>query len=186
MEEEKFNQTNISNIIRNILTLRYDPTQKTSLPILNSQDFSPSNHLDLNFIENTLQNSIQTKLNSAENLTISLSGGIDSTLVLGLIRNKFPDLKINAKKSFFGKQELEYLGYWITQKGIQPIPKKINAIHNIAPPTTRKEARRFIGLINYYRDMWPQRAAILAPINALTSEKVPFKWTKECQESFEK
>ena len=34
-------------------------------------------------------------------------------------------LKINAKKSFFGCDELEYLGYWMTRDGIQPIPKKL-------------------------------------------------------------
>ena len=33
-------------------------------------------------------------------------------------------LKVNARKSFFGKEELKYLGYWITRAGIQPIAKK--------------------------------------------------------------
>jgi asparagine synthase (glutamine-hydrolysing) len=96
LEEEKFNQKNISNLIRNILTLRYDPLQETTLPVLKPHDFMPSKNYDLDFIENNLKNSIQTKLGSAKNLTISLSGGIDSTLVLGLIRKTLPDLKINA------------------------------------------------------------------------------------------
>ena len=96
LEEEKFNQKNISNLIRNILTLRYDPYQKTALPIINSKNFLPTKQYDLDFIENSLKNSIQTKLETAKNLSISLSGGIDSTLVLGLIRKTLPDLKINA------------------------------------------------------------------------------------------
>ena len=96
MEEEKFNQKNISNLIRNILTLRYDPSQKSILPILNSNDFSNSLDYDINLIENKLKNSVQTNLESANKVTISLSGGIDSTLVLGLIRKTLPDLKINA------------------------------------------------------------------------------------------
>ena len=96
MEEEKFNQKNISNLIRNILTLRYDPSQKSTLPILNSNDFSNSLDYDINLIENKLKNSVQTNLESANKVTISLSGGIDSTLVLGLIRKTLPDLKINA------------------------------------------------------------------------------------------
>jgi asparagine synthase (glutamine-hydrolysing) len=96
LEEEKFNQKNISNLIRNILTLRYDPLQKTTLPVLKPHDFVSSKNYDPDFIENNLKNSIQTKLGSAKNLTISLSGGIDSTLVLGLIRKTLPDLKINA------------------------------------------------------------------------------------------
>jgi len=96
LEGEKFNQKNISNLIRNILTLRYDPLQKTTLPVLKTNDFISSKNYDLDFIENNLKNSIQTKLGSAKNLTISLSGGIDSTLVLGLIRKTLPNLKINA------------------------------------------------------------------------------------------
>ena len=64
-------------------------------------------------------------------------------------------LKVNIKKSFFAKPELEYLGYWITRSGIAPLAKKIEAIQKLRPPTTRKELRRFIGLLNYYRDMWP-------------------------------
>jgi len=96
LAEEKFSQKNISNLIRNILTLRYDSTQKTTLPVLKPNDFISTKNYDPNFIENNLKNSIETTLESAKNLTISLSGGIDSTLVLGLIRKTLPDLNINA------------------------------------------------------------------------------------------
>ena len=72
-------------------------------------------------------------------------------------------LKVNDTKSFFAKHELEYLGYWISRAGIQPLPKKVNAILSIAPPRTQKELRSFIGIINYYRDMWIRRSDILAP-----------------------
>jgi hypothetical protein len=46
-------------------------------------------------------------------------------------------LKVNAKKSFFGQPELEYLGYWISRQGIQPIAKKVEAIQNIAAPKNK-------------------------------------------------
>ena len=80
-------------------------------------------------------------------------------------------LKVNAGKSFFAKTELEYLGYWITRQGIQPLPKKVEAIRNLAPPKTRRQLRSFIGLINYYRDMWAKRSELLAPHLKLTSDK---------------
>ena len=70
-----------------------------------------------------------------------------------LQRLKDAGLKINANKSFFGRHELEYLGYWITRHGVQPIPKKVEAIQNIKYPKTRRELRKFIGMINFYRDM---------------------------------
>ena len=80
------------------------------------------------------------------------------------------ELKINATKSFFAKEELEYLGYWITRNGIMPVAKKVKAILNIDIPKNKKELRRFIGMINYYRDMYQRRSEILAPLAALTSK----------------
>ena len=54
-------------------------------------------------------------------------------------------LKVNGKKSFFAKHELEYLGYMITREGIKPMPQKVEAILKIATPSNRKELRGFIG-----------------------------------------
>ena len=73
-------------------------------------------------------------------------------------------LKVNAKKSFFGRGELEYLGYWITRKGIMPVPKKIDAIKNIATPKNIRDVRKFVGMVNYYRDMWVRHSDMLAPL----------------------
>ena len=95
-------------------------------------------------------------------------------------------LKVNATKSFFARHELAYLGFWLSREGIKPIPKKIDAIMKIAPPQTKKELRHFIGMINYYRDMWQKRSELLAPLASLTSKKVKWNWTKECQTNFDK
>lgn len=94
-------------------------------------------------------------------------------------------LKVNAKKSFFGKDELEYLGYWITRQGIKPIPKKVEAIKNIDPPKNVRELRRFIGLVNYYRDMWIRRSDVLAPLTALVSKHAKWQWTSVEQNAFD-
>ncbi len=72
--------------------------------------------------------------------------------------------------------EIEYFGYWITRNGTQqPAPKKVKAIQCIAPLTTRKQVQSFIGLINYYQDMWPRRSETLAPLTCLTSKDPPFQ-----------
>ena len=69
-------------------------------------------------------------------------------------------LKVNAKKSFFARSQLEYLGYWITRDGIQPVKEKVAAMMNIAEPKTRRELRGFIGVVNCYRDMWVRLSLI--------------------------
>jgi putative transposase len=92
----------------------------------------------------------------------------------------------DANKSHFAVSEIEYLGYWIMRNVIQPVDKKVKAIQCIAPLTTKKQVQSFIGLINYYRDMWPRRSEILAPLTHLTSKDVPFQWTDVEQQAFDK
>ena len=50
-------------------------------------------------------------------------------------------LKVNAKKSHFAKFKIEYLFRWVTGQGIQPLPKKVEALQNIAPPKNKKQLR---------------------------------------------
>ena len=54
------------------------------------------------------------------------------------------------------------------------------------PPISRKEVRKFIGLVNYYRDMWARWSHTLAPLTNITSNKVKFRWTKINQDAFGK
>lgn len=104
-------------------------------------------------------------------------------IVLERLRNA--GLKINAEKSFFARSELEYLGYWVTREGIQPMPKKVKAILNIESPTNRKQLRRFIGMVNFYRDMWIHRSHIMAPLTKMTSSKVKYQWEEKHQQAFD-
>ena len=104
------------------------------------------------------------------------------TLVFSRLRRA--GLKVNAKKSFFARGELEYLGYWVTRDGIQPVQKKVKAIMQIAEPKTKKELHSFIGIVNYYRDMWVRRSHILAPLAKLTSKTAKWEWTSEQRQAF--
>ena len=101
-----------------------------------------------------------------------------------LIRVQEAGLKVNAKKSFFAKAELEYLGYWITRSGIKPLPEKVQAILKIETPRNRKELRSFIGIVNYYRDMWIKRSHVLAPLAGLTSTKSKWVWGPKQEAAF--
>ena len=95
-------------------------------------------------------------------------------------------LKVNASKSFFAREGLEYLGYWISRDGIQPLTSKVEAIARIAPPKNKRELRRFIGIVNYYRDMWIRRSHVLAPLAKLTSKDAKWVWSELENRSFQK
>ena len=48
--------------------------------------------------------------------------------------------------------------------------KKVEAIKNLAIPKTKKQLQSFIGMVNYYQDMWPKRSHLLAPLTNLTKK----------------
>ena len=89
---------NPSSIV-NILTLRYDPSINPNLPKKTWKDFEPIDEpLNLISIENSICNEIEKKLNyiNEQEISIALSGGVDSALMLSLLRKTKPDVKINA------------------------------------------------------------------------------------------
>lgn len=111
---------------------------------------------------------------------------IDHLVKLELALRRISDagLRINAEKSYFGRGAIEYLGYWVTRDGIQPLPAKVEAMLNMEEPKTRRQLRAFIGLVNYYRDMWRRRSHVLAPLTELCSETKKFVWGPTQQEAF--
>ena len=88
-------------------------------------------------------------------------------------------LKVNARKSCFGAHKFDYLGYHVTRDRVMPIPKKVEAIQALAVPKTCKQLRQVIGMIKFYREMWPKRSEFLAPLTALTSKNVKYDWKNE-------
>jgi hypothetical protein len=55
-----------------------------------------------------------------------------------LARLSTAGMRVNISKSRAFAEQIEYLGYWITRQGIQPIRNKAEAILNIKAPKTRK------------------------------------------------
>jgi hypothetical protein len=119
-------------------------------------------------------------------LVLSKGSFEDHLLKLELVLQRLQKagLKVNAKKSFFARPELEYLGYVINCDGMKPSRKKVEAIQKIAEPKTRKQLRGFIGLVNYYRNMWIRRSHVLAPLSKLCSKNVTWKWTEAHRKAF--
>jgi hypothetical protein len=116
-----------------------------------------------------------------DDLLIITRGRLDEHLqemetVLSSLRDT--GLKVNAAKSSFCAHEIEYLGYILTRKGIKPQPKKVQAILALNPPNNVKELRYFLGMVQYYRDMWARRSEMLAPLTDLVGECGKTKTTR--------
>ena len=96
-------------------------------------------------------------------------------------------LAINKAKCVFGVPELDFLGHRITQKGILPLPNRIQALKDCGTPTDRAGLQRYLGMLNYYHRFLPQIASVLAPLHKQASGKgQQIEWSVECQEAFDK
>lgn len=62
----------------------------------------------------------------------------------------------------------------------------MEAIRNFPVPTMRRELCRFLGMVGYYRNFCRNFSVVACPLTDLLSPKIPFKWSEECQMSFEK
>ena len=89
-----------------------------------------------------------------------------------LHRLKEVGLRMKRSKCSFFKKELHYLGHLITTDGIKPQCEKVKAILDLKPPTTQKDVREFLGMVQYYRKFINRFADAARPITRLTRRDV--------------
>ena len=73
---------------------------------------------------------------------------------LRMVLDKFKqfNLHVHIEEIFLASSTVDYLGYTLTTEGIRPQLKKILPILRFAKPTTVKQLRGFLGLVNYYKN----------------------------------
>ena len=94
-------------------------------------------------------------------------------------------LSLKYMKCDFETQETEYLGLIISEGQIKMDPGKVKGVTDWPVSKSRKELRGFLGFLNFYRCFIENFSKVARPLNALTSEKLPFEWTAKCQSAFE-
>lgn len=99
-------------------------------------------------------------------------------------------ITINPSKCVLGKPEVTFLGFSVSKKGIKPPAEKVTAICSYPRPTTIEELRRFLGMLNFYREHIPKAAKIQAPLHAYLHnvkkrDKTKIDWNQEACEAFE-
>ena len=93
------------------------------------------------------------------------------------------NMKLNPSKCAFGVTAGKFLGFMVSQIGIEVNPEKVPAIMELAPPKTVKEVQSLNGKI----------VALSRFVSRATNKCLPFfrtlkrsfKWMDECQHAFE-
>ena len=99
---------------------------------------------------------------------------------------KAANLKIKPPKCSFAKTGIGYLGFVISEKGVECDPANTDKVASFHEPRCRKEVRSFLGLTSYYRKFIRNYAFIAKPLYELTKEDTDFRWGEREQHSFER
>jgi hypothetical protein len=108
----------------------------------------------------------------------------DVDQVLTVLREAGVTLK--ESKCRFAQEHMDLLGYHIQENGVTAQKGKTQAIDQMPRPKTVKQVRQFLGMASYYRMLIPHFAEYAYPLNKLTSKKVKWQWTEECEKGFVK
>ena len=63
-------------------------------------------------------------------------------------------MQVNPLKRVWFQEEVENVGYVINRKVIKSQTKNIEKMLALKDPKNKTELRSFVGMINYYRDVW--------------------------------
>ncbi|CAG9117875.1 unnamed protein product [Plutella xylostella] len=85
-------------------------------------------------------------------------------------------LRLQKDKCEFFKDSVTYLGYVIDKNGLQTCPKKVEAILKAPEPKNVTEVKRFLGVVNYYRNFIPNASAVMSPLHELLKAGAAWQW----------
>nr|CAH66151.1 OSIGBa0097I11.3 [Oryza sativa] len=106
---------------------------------------------------------------------------------LRLALEKLREHQLYAKfsKCEFWLSEVKFLGHVISSGGVAVDPGNVESVLSWKQPKTVSEIRSFLGLAGYYRRFIENFSKIARPMTRLLQKEVKYKWTEDCERSFQ-
>nr|VZI40111.1 unnamed protein product [Spirometra erinaceieuropaei] len=94
---------------------------------------------------------------------------------------------INPSKCVLGVPSLDFLGHHVDAQGLRLLSSKVEAIRDFPPPISKRQLRRFLGMVNFYRPFLPNCADLMLPLtNLLSGPKGPLELRGHALTAFER
>lgn len=132
-------------------------------------------------------------LGDMENVEVSM----DDILIYAETLNKLKEVQsivikklsekgivLNPQKSQYEQQRVKFLGHYVSAKGLEIDPVRIEAIDKLKVPENKTEIQRFLGFINYLSKFIPNMSEITFPIRKLLEKNIDFVWDEEQNQAF--
>jgi len=92
---------------------------------------------------------------------------------------------ISRDKITLGRNKVKWLGFIISDKGVQPDDEKVKKILGMRRPSTAKELRSALGMWTYFASFIPGYSIITDPLRRLLeTSRGDLRWTPECEQAW--
>ena len=102
--------------------------------------------------------------------------------VLGQTQKR--NLKLNKDKSQIRLKEIIYVGHILSQDGIKPDPRKVQAIMKLEIPENKEELQQFLGMTTYLSKFIPNYSQTSAPLRTLLEKDCEWHWEEQQSVAF--
>ena len=99
---------------------------------------------------------------------------------------KIEGFRLKFTKCTFASDSAKYLGHIIGYNNVSPLKDNLKSVREFPIPQTQKNVRQFLGKINFYNKYIPNSSIILDPLHNLLRKNQKFRWSGDCQNSFDK
>lgn len=110
----------------------------------------------------------------------------DENLKNLLERCRKNNLKINKDKLKLRLSEMSYVGHLLTEEGVKPDPKKVEAVRSMKAPNNLPELKRFLGMISYLSKFLPSISTRTESLRQLDKKGSEWHWNKNHLRDFNK
>ncbi|RVW85664.1 Retrovirus-related Pol polyprotein from transposon 17.6 [Vitis vinifera] len=96
------------------------------------------------------------------------------------------DMKLNPSKCAFGVSAGKFLGFMVSQRGIEVSPDQVKAVMETPPPRSKKELQRLTGKLVALGRFIARFTDVLRPFFLAIRKAGASGWTDNCQSAFDK
>ena len=93
-------------------------------------------------------------------------------------------LRLNVDKCVFEEGASKFLGYLITNRGIEVNPDQITTVKRLKPLRNLKEVQILIGMLAFLNQFISKFADLCRPFYQLLKKWKGFQWDEECEREF--
>ena len=93
-------------------------------------------------------------------------------------------MRLNPEKCTFGVEAGKFLGFMVSQKGIEINPEKIQAILEMMSPKSVKDIQRLAGRVATLNRFISRSTDKCLPFFKLLKNSTRFVWDEQCEKAF--